>query len=66
MLKDAGVSASELRRYLENPIIDPDVQRDEVDRGTTVKHVKLLRDHLKETIKTHLTNSESRVSEKLR
>ena len=47
MLKDAGVSASELRRYLENPIIDPDVQRDEVDRGTTVKHVKLLRDHLK-------------------
>ena len=56
MLKDAGVSASGLRKYLENPMIDPRVQRDEVNRATTVEHVKLLRDHLVKT-------SESRVSE---
>lgn len=48
-----------MRKYLENPIIDPEVERDEVDRNTTVEHVKLLRDHLKETI----TNTESRGSE---
>ena len=74
MLKDAGVSASDLRTYLENPMIDPDVRRDEVDRTTTIEHMKLLRDHLKEeteirfnrlheTVKTLSANRESRVSE---
>lgn len=63
MLEETGVSASKLRKYLENPIIDPNVQRDEVNRGTTVEHVKLLRDRIKETIKAHSENTERRVSE---
>ena len=63
ILKDAGVSASELRKYLENPMIDPRVQRDEVNRATTVEHVKLLRDHLKDTVTALSVNTESRVSE---
>ena len=63
MLEETGVSASKLRKYLENPIIDPNVQRDEVNRGTTVEHVKLLRDYLKETIKAHSESTEHRVSE---
>ena len=63
VLEETGVSASKLRKYLENPIIDPNVQRDEVNRGTTVEHVKLLRDYLKETIKAHSESTEHRVSE---
>ena len=67
MLKEFGASASELRRYLENPMIDPHVQRDEVDRGTTVRHVKLLRDRLEKTlrdeIKEKLNISDRRASE---
>ena len=74
MLKDTGVSASDLRKYLENPMIDPDVRRDEVDRTTTVEHVKLLRDHLKEetqirfetlhaTVKTLSADGERNISE---
>ena len=62
MLVKNGVSASELRKYLENPMIDPRVQRDEVDRATTVEHVKLLRDHLKDTVTALSENTESRVS----
>ena len=46
MLKDAGTGASDLRKYLEDPMCDPKVRSDEVDRGTTVKHMKLLRDRL--------------------
>ena len=46
MLGDAGTEASDLRKYLEDPMCDPKVRPDEVDRGTTVKHMKLLRDRL--------------------
>ena len=62
MLKETGVTASELRQYLENPMIDPEVQRDEVDKSTTVEHVKLLRDRLEETMGKHSENTERRVS----
>ena len=44
MLRDSGTSAKELRKYLDNRMIDPVVQRDEVDRVATVKDLKLLRD----------------------
>ncbi|CAM9703899.1 unnamed protein product [Ascophyllum nodosum] len=54
MLSDSGTSAEKLRKYLDNPILDPVVQRDEVDRGTTVKDIKLLRDHFfQEITKNH-------------
>ena len=46
MLKDAGTGASDLRKYLEDPMCDPKVRPDEVDRVTTVEHMKLLRDRL--------------------
>ena len=46
MLGDAGTEASDLRKYLEDPMCDPEVRPDEVNRGTTVKHMKLLRDRL--------------------
>ena len=42
MLRDSGTSAKELRKYLDNRMIDPVVQRDEVDRVATVKDLKLL------------------------
>ena len=50
MLKDAGTEASDLRKYLEDPMCDPKVRPDEVDRGTTVKHMKLLRDRLEKKL----------------
>ena len=50
MLKDAGTEASDLRKYLEDPMCDPKVRSDEVDRGTTVKHMKLLRNRLEKKL----------------
>lgn len=51
MLKEApgAVGASNLRKYLEDPMSDPKVRQDETKRGTTVEHIKLLRDRLEET-----------------
>ena len=46
MLKSAGVRDSEFQKYLENPIIDPEVRPDEVELGATVEHMKLLRNLL--------------------
>jgi len=54
MLREFGASASQLRKYLGNPMIDPHVQRDEVDRGTTVRHIKLLRDRLEKTLRDEI------------
>ena len=64
MLKDAGVSASGLRKYLENPMSDPRVQRDEVNRATTVEHVKLLRDHLVKTSESRVSKLHDKMKEK--
>ena len=38
----AGIGVGELQKYLEDPMSDPDVRRDEETRATTVEHVKLL------------------------
>ena len=46
MLESAGVLDSEFQKYLENPIIDPEVRPDEVELGATVEHMKLLRNLL--------------------
>ena len=62
MLKDSGTSAKQLRKYLDNPMIDPVVQRDEVDRVTTVKDLKLLRDHFFQEITKNHFEIDGRVS----
>lgn len=51
MLKEApgGVGASDLRKYLEDPMSDPNVRQDEINRRITVEHVKLLRECLETT-----------------
>lgn len=46
----SSLSVQQLREFLENPMKDPVVQRDEETRETTVEHVKLLRDHLTEMV----------------
>lgn len=43
------LSVAELRVYLEKPMNDPEVRRDEETRRATVEHIKLLRDRLEET-----------------
>lgn len=45
-----SLNVQQLREFLENPMKDPVVQRDEETRETTVEHVKLLRDHLTEMV----------------
>ncbi|CAM9510922.1 unnamed protein product [Scytosiphon promiscuus] len=49
-----GLVASDLQAYLEDPISDPEVRHDETSRATTVEHIKLLRNRLEKTCRTHL------------
>ncbi|CAN0372525.1 unnamed protein product, partial [Ascophyllum nodosum] len=46
ILESTGLEASELQKYLEDPMIDPKVRPDEVKLGATVEHMKLLRNVL--------------------
>lgn len=46
----SSLNVQQLREFLENPMKDPMVQRDEETRETTVEHVKLLRDNLTEMV----------------
>ena len=48
ILESTGLVASELQKYLEDPMIDPKVRPDEVELGATVEHMKLLRNVLSE------------------
>lgn len=50
-LKSSGLEVPELQRYLDDPMSDPDVRRDEETRATTVEHIKLLRNRLEATTK---------------
>lgn len=50
-LKSLGLEVPELQRYLDDPMSDPDVRRDEETRATTVEHIKLLRNRLEATTK---------------
>ncbi|CAN0208425.1 unnamed protein product, partial [Ascophyllum nodosum] len=43
ILESTGLEASKLQKYLESPMIDPEVRPDEVELGATVEHMKLLR-----------------------
>eukprot|EP00904_Undaria_pinnatifida_P012811 jgi/Undpi1/8660/HiC_scaffold_25.g11125.m1 len=56
MLGDAegGLGVGDLQRYLDDPMSDPDVRRDEETRATTVEHIKLLRNRLEATTKGHM------------
>lgn len=49
-----GVGADQLRVFLDDPMNDNDVRRDEKDRNTTVEHIKLLRNRLEKTRKDDL------------
>ena len=62
----------ELQRYLDDPMSDPDVRRDEETRTTTVEHIKLLRNRLEATTKeqidglqAYLVRATNRLSEGL-
>lgn len=55
----AGIGVGELQKYLEDPMSDPDVRRDEETRATTVEHVKLLRNRLEATTKEHIDDLQS-------
>ena len=44
-----GVGAEQLREFMESPMDDADVRRDEVGRVATMEHLKLLRDRLEAT-----------------
>ena len=46
ILESTGVGASRLQKYLENPMLDPEVRPDEVELAATVEHIKLLRNLL--------------------
>lgn len=68
LLKHApgGVGATDLRRYLEDPMSDPEVRQDELKRLATVEHLKLLRDRLEkknnETLQEVLSVMEARMT----
>lgn len=55
----AGLGVGELQKYLDDPMSDPYVRRDEETRSTTVEHVKLLRNRLEATTQEHLTELQS-------
>ena len=46
MIEVAVFRASGIHKYRQDPMIDPRVRPDDVERGTTVEHIKLLRDRL--------------------
>ena len=50
ILESTGLVASELQKYLDDPMIDPKVRPDEVELGATVEHMKLLRNVLNDRV----------------
>lgn len=52
--KCAALGASELQLFLDDPMSDPAVRRDEETRPTTVEHIKLLRNRLEATNKDQI------------
>ena len=55
----AGLGVREVQRYLDDPMSDPFVRRDEETRSTTVEHVKLRRNRLEATTKEHIAEFKS-------
>ena len=55
------VVSEDLRRFLDDPMSDPEVRQDELNRATTVEHVKLLRDRLEDEIKGHVDEKVDKV-----
>ncbi|CAN0123350.1 unnamed protein product [Scytosiphon promiscuus] len=66
MLKNApgGVGAKELLRFLEDPMTDGEVRRGDEEKTTTVEHIKLLRNHLEQTISSELERLRDDVASK--
>ncbi|CAM9510903.1 unnamed protein product [Ascophyllum nodosum] len=65
MLEAAGVGASDLHKYLQDPMIDPRVRPDDVERGATVKHMKLLRNRLETTFSDRVDRLEKKFNERV-
>ncbi|CAN0155757.1 unnamed protein product [Ectocarpus sp. 12 AP-2014] len=51
---DGALTTSELQIFLDDPMSDPAVRRDEETRATTVEHIKLLRNRLEATTEEHM------------
>ena len=65
MLEASGVRASDLHKYLQDPMIDPEVRPDEVERGTTVEHIKLLRNRLEKIFNERVDRLEKKFNERV-
>ena len=61
----AGAGGSNVLKYLEDPISNPEVRPDEVERGTTVEHVKLLRNRLENRFNDRVDRLEKKVNERV-
>ena len=64
MLQSRGVGVGDLHKYLEDPMMDPEVRPDEVERGATVKHIKLLRNRLEKRFNERVDRLEKKNSER--
>lgn len=60
-----GLDVRDLWKYLEDPMCDPEVRQDEINRRTTVEHIKLLRDRLEATVEKHFDKHAVLLDEKL-
>lgn len=49
-----GVDARDLFAYRVDPMTDPEVRQDEINRHTTIEHIKFLRNRLEKTSKKHI------------
>lgn len=61
-----ALSVQQLREYLDNPMNDPVVQRDEETRETTVEHMKLLRDHVDNMVGDRISGLDSATAVRFR
>ena len=64
ILESTGLEASKLQKYLENPMIDPEVRPDEVELGATVEHMKLLRNVLEKKFSVRVDCLEKKMDDR--
>lgn len=64
-LGPGGLSVQQLREYLDDPMKDPVVQRDEETRETTVEHLKLLRHLLEAKVKIRVDELDATTAARL-
>ena len=64
ILKSTGLEASELQKYLEDPMIDPEVRPGEAESGATVEHMKLLRNVLEKKFSVRVDCLEKKMDDR--